>query len=215
MQLTANIIETKALEFEYSSKVNIQFPDLTVPKGKHCLILGNSGTGKTTLLNLLAGLAKPKMGTVLIDGQVINDLQGSNLDKFRVQHIGFIFQEAHLLKNLSLLDNIKLAQSLAKKPIDSQAIKAVLQQLDLAEKIDSFPNELSRGQLQRAAIARAVINKPPLLIADEPTAALDDVNTERVLQLLFNIADQYGSTLLITTHDKRIKDRFENTYSLK
>src|SRR5690606_6162056 len=103
---------------------------------------------------------------------------------------------------------------LAKNPVDEQAIDELLDQLQLNDKAHVLPNQLSRGQKQRVAIARAVINRPGLLLADEPTASLDDKNTDLVLQLLFNIADNYGSTLLIATHDKRIKDQFTNSYQL-
>jgi putative ABC transport system ATP-binding protein len=167
------------------------------------------------LLNILGGLSRQASGLVKINNQDLSLLSNSKLDQFRAQYIGFIFQEAHLLKNLTLLENIKLAQSLAGKKIDISAIHSILKQLQLDEKSDAYPNELSRGQLQRAAIARSIINKPALLIADEPTAALDDNNTYRVLELLLSIAKTAGSTLLITTHDKRIKDQFSKMYLLK
>jgi len=118
------------------------------------------------------------------------------------------------LKNLTILENIQLAQSLAKKTVNKNEVLSVLDKLQLSNKAHAYPQELSRGQLQRAAIARAVINKPLLLIADEPTASLDDQNTTRVLTLLMEIADQQGATLLIATHDKRIKNNFSNTYDL-
>ncbi|UIR56558.1 ATP-binding cassette domain-containing protein [Sphingobacterium sp. SRCM116780] len=211
---TNYIVETQELSFQYKGSLPIQFPPILVQKGQHSLLLGDSGTGKTTLLHLLGGLSKPNQGKVIISQEDIYYLNSSRLDQFRSQHIGFIFQEAHLLKNLTILENIKLAQSLAKKRIDTTEILNVLDRLQLADKANAYPNELSRGQLQRAAIARAVINKPVLLIADEPTASLDDRNTERVLSLLMEIANQQGATLLIATHDKRIKNSFSNTYDL-
>lgn len=178
-------------------------------------MLGDSGSGKTTLLNILGGLSRPETGQVNIYGQNLSLLSTSKLDQFRSQYIGFIFQEAHLLKNLTLVENIKLAQSLAGKKVDVSTIELILKQLQLDQKSNAYPNELSRGQLQRAAIARSIINKPALLIADEPTAALDDNNTHRVLKLLLSIAETAGSTLLITTHDKRIKEQFSKMYLLK
>ncbi|MGJ1268436.1 ABC transporter ATP-binding protein [Sphingobacterium spiritivorum] len=209
-----HILTAKDLSFRYKNGTALSFPEVEINKGQHTLLLGDSGSGKTTLLQLLGGLSLPSTGSVVLNGQPLYDLKGSALDAFRAQHIGFIFQEAHLLKNLTLLENIKIAQSLAKLPVNEKAILTMLEQLQLSDRTKSYPNQLSRGQLQRAAIARALINTPSLLIADEPTAALDDTNTARVMELLLGIADQYGSTLLIATHDKRIKDRFHHTYNL-
>ncbi|WP_286778375.1 MULTISPECIES: ABC transporter ATP-binding protein [Sphingobacterium] len=213
--MSTPIVSTTQLSFQYPNSTPIEFPDIHIEKGQHTLLLGDSGSGKTTLLNILGGLSRPETGLVKINNQDLSLLSNSKLDQFRAQYIGFIFQEAHLLRNLTLLENIKLAQSLAGKRIDLNAIHFILTQLQLDQKSAAYPNELSRGQLQRAAIARSVINKPALLIADEPTAALDDNNTYRVLELLLSIADTAGSTLLITTHDKRIKDQFSKMYLLK
>ncbi|MFD2906938.1 ABC transporter ATP-binding protein [Sphingobacterium anhuiense] len=208
------IIATQELSFQYKGGIPIKFPAIQIQKAQHTLLLGNSGTGKTTLLHLLGGLSKPTAGKVWINEKDIYAMSTSEMDKFRSQHIGFIFQEAHLLKNLTILENIQLAQSLAKKTVNKNEVLSVLDKLQLSDKAHAYPQELSRGQLQRAAIARAVINKPLLLIADEPTASLDDQNTTRVLTLLMEIADQQGATLLIATHDKRIKNNFSNTYDL-
>ncbi|MBE8719210.1 ABC transporter ATP-binding protein [Sphingobacterium pedocola] len=208
------MVRSENLTFNYFSSHKLQFPDFTIEKNQHTLLLGDSGTGKTTLLHLLSGLSKPSNGKVYIGEQDIYKLTESQLDGFRAKNIGFIFQEAHLLKNLTVSENIELAQHLAKKAVDTDIIFEILDKLQLTEKAGSYPSQLSRGQLQRAAIARAVVNKPRLLVADEPTAALDDTNTKRVLDLLLETATSYGATLLIATHDKRIKDNFSNTYQL-
>lgn len=208
------ILSTDNLSFCYPNSEPIAFDNLSIRKGQHTLILGNSGTGKSTLLNLLGGFSKPTTGTVILHQQDIYQLKGSEIDQFRAQTLGFIFQEAHLLKNLSISENIKLAQSLAKRAVEPSKISALLEQLQLRAHQDKKPNQLSRGQLQRASIARALINQPAILIADEPTASLDDTNTQKVIDLLMNLANEHGSTLLIATHDKRIKDEFSNTYLL-
>lgn len=209
------IVQAKNLSFQYpNSDQSLSFKDIEIKKGHHTLLLGDSGTGKTTLLHLLSGLSQPSSGTVSIDNQNIYELSSSRLDTFRGQHIGFIFQEAHLIKNLTIEENIRLAQNLAKKKENKAQVLDVLDKVQLKHKANSYPDELSRGQLQRAAIARAVINGPKLLVADEPTAALDDTNTQLVLELLLQTAATYDATLLIATHDKRIKDHFKNTYQL-
>lgn len=208
------ILEAQQLSFQYPAASPIYFPDISITHSQHSLLLGDSGSGKTTLLHLVGGLSKPSSGTVQIAQQDIYAKSTAQLDQFRAQHIGFIFQDAHLLSNLTLLENIKLAQSLAHKSVEIDRIRTVLDQLQLQDKEKSLPSQLSRGQLQRAAIARAIINGPQLLLADEPTAALDDRNTAQVLSLLLETAQKYKATLLIATHDKRIKDHFDNTYQL-
>lgn len=208
------VLSSTQLSYQYPQGTNLSFPDIRVQRGLHCLLLGDSGKGKTTLLHLLSGFSAPTTGEVRLMDQSLYALRGSSLDAFRAKNLGFIFQEAHLLRNLTVAENIKLAQNLAKNPVDEAEVMHVLEQLQLGEKANSLPHQLSRGQKQRVAIARAVINRPALLLADEPTASLDDNNTALVLKLLFDIAGNYGSTLLIATHDKRIKDQFTNSYQL-
>ncbi len=208
------VLKTSNLSYQYPKGPKLSFQDLLLADQQHTLVLGDSGSGKSTLLNLIAGFSSPTTGEVSINGQNLYQLSGSDLDKFRAQNLGFIFQEAHLLKNLSVTENIKLAQSLAGLAVDEQAIKSLLEKLQLGGFGNRRPNELSRGQVQRVAIARALINKPSLLIADEPTAALDDKNTFLVVELIKGLAKEQGSTLLISTHDKRLKDEFTNNYIL-
>ncbi|MVZ66447.1 ATP-binding cassette domain-containing protein [Sphingobacterium sp. DK4209] len=208
------VLHTESLSYQYPKGSKLNFENLSVSKQKHTLILGESGSGKSTLLNLIAGFSAPTTGKVFIQGQDIYQLQESNLDHFRAKNLGFIFQEAHLLKNLTIVENIKLAQSLANYPVNEADIIELLKKLQLDQLANRKPNELSRGQVQRVAIARALINKPALLIADEPTAALDDKNTFLVIELIKALADEQGSTLIISTHDKRLKDEFSNNYQL-
>ena len=190
----------------------MRFADLDIPAGQHTLILGNSGSGKTTLLHILSGLLQPEAGSVQIDGQELYNLPQRKLDTYRGQRIGLIFQEAHLVKSLTVKENMQIAQSFAGARVDNQRIEEVLALLELDHKAHSYPNKLSRGQMQRASIARAVVNHPAILVADEPTASLDDLNTDRVLELLLTQATKHGATLIIATHDKRVKTRFEHTY---
>lgn len=208
------ILSSVRLSYQYPQGVKLEFPDIHIAKNQHSLLLGDSGTGKTTLLHLLSGLSKPTTGEVHLMNDSLYTMSGATLDAFRAKNLGFIFQEAHLLRNLTVTENIQLAQRLAKNPVNEQTIAELLDYLQLKDKAHVLPNQLSRGQKQRVAIARAIINRPELLLADEPTASLDDKNTDLVLQLLFNIASNFGSTLLIATHDKRIKDHFTNSYQL-
>lgn len=208
------VLSSIRLSYQYPKGLKLEFPDIRIAKNEHSLLLGDSGTGKTTLLHLLSGLSEPTTGEVRLMNESLYSMSGSALDAFRSKNLGFIFQEAHLLRNLTISENIKLAQHLAKNPVDEDAVLELLDHLQLKDKAQALPNQLSRGQKQRVAIARAVINRPGLLLADEPTASLDDKNTDLVLQLLFNIANDYSSTLLIATHDKRIKDQFTNSYQL-
>ena len=208
------VLSTENLAYQYPTGSKLHFEDLRIMQQQHTLILGESGSGKSTLLNLIAGFSKPSTGKVIILQQDLYQLQESKLDKFRAQHLGFIFQEANLLKNLTVSENIKLAQSLAGLPVQEEAIMHVLGKLQLEGLAHRKPNELSRGQVQRVAIARSLINKPALLIADEPTASLDDKNTFLVIELIKALADEQGSTLIISTHDKRLKDEFSTNYQL-
>lgn len=216
IKMVETILRTHNLTFQHSAETTpLSFADILIKPSQHSLVLGDSGTGKTTLLHLLGGLSHPTGGTVHLCDQNLYALSDSALDRFRAQNVGFIFQEAHLLPNLSIMENIQLAQHLAKRKQDNERIWSILEKLQLAEQAKKLPHQVSRGQLQRAAIARAIVNEPQLLLADEPTASLDDNNTERVLELLLDTADVYRSTLVIATHDKRIKDHFSNTYNLQ
>lgn len=213
--MVETVLRSKDLRFRYGHDTPpFSFEDISIQQGQHTLLLGDSGTGKTTLLHLLGGLSRPNGGDVYIGEQSIYQLNDSHLDTFRAQNMGFIFQEAHLLKNLTVFENIQLAQHLAHIKADKPHIMDLLDKLQLTDQANSYPQQISRGQLQRAAIARAVVNNPKILVADEPTAALDDNNTSRVLELLLETATKHHATLLIATHDKRIKDNFSNTYHL-
>lgn len=208
------MISLKSVSHDYPGGHRIVFKDWQINNGDQWLLLGESGSGKTTLLHILTGILKPSAGEVLINETSIYDLSSKALDQFRGRNIGIIFQRPHLIKSLSITDNLVLAQSFAGLPTDLDRVNEVLTSLGIASKKKAYPNELSQGQLQRVSIARAVINKPALLIADEPTSSLDDRNATAVLELLLEQSGLNQATLVIATHDKRVKDAFTNTYEL-
>lgn len=194
------------LTFRYPDGETMHFPDLACSAGETRLLLGKSGSGKTTMLQLLAGLRRPATGEVRIREQSLNQLTDAALDHFRGQNIGIIFQTAHFLQALTVAENLRLAQHLAGHAVNEDRVRELLEQLDLAEKATALPGRLSVGQQQRVAIARALINEPAVLLADEPTSALDDANTRQVVALLQEQAARVGATLLIVTHDNRLTD---------
>lgn len=202
------------LQFGYNAENTFKFPDFACQAGEKWLILGQSGCGKTTLLHLIAGLLKPKSGTVTLSGQDLTKLSDAKLDEFRGQHIGVVFQQNHLLNSLSVADNLRAAQYFAKEKQDDKRVKQLLEQLNLGDKLNARPQELSQGQRQRVAIARALVNSPALVLADEPTSSLDDKNTDEVINMLESAAAGVQATLLIVTHDGRLKERYSNRIEL-
>ena len=183
-------------------------------QGSQWLVLGPSGSGKTTLLHALAGILKPSSGGVSVAGQDLGALSERALDRFRGRHIGIVLQRLHLMASLTVLDNLLLAQYLAGLPQDRERAREALAGLDLAGKAGAYPHELSFGQAQRVAVARAVLNQPKLLLADEPTSNLDDERCSQALELLQSQARACNATLLIATHDQRIKSRMPNQFTL-
>lgn len=208
------MLETKQLEFSYTRNQVMNFPDFKLQKGEHWLLLGQSGSGKTTLLHLLGGLLSPTNGSILIGDTELGQLSAAALDKFRGKNIGIVFQKSHFVRALTIGENLALAQQLAGLNPDRARITALLERLNIGSKFRLKPDRLSMGEQQRAAIARALINQPPIILADEPTSALDDQNAEEVINLLEEQASALGSTLLVVTHDKRLKDRFPNQIAL-
>jgi putative ABC transport system ATP-binding protein len=208
------MITIKSVSQQYSSTTGISFKDWQINPGEQWLLLGESGSGKTTLLHILTGILKPTSGEVFIQDTSVYQLSSKALDQFRGRNIGIIFQRPHLIKSLTITENLILAQSFARLAEDKTRVNEVLESLGILNKKDAYPNELSQGQLQRVSIARAVINRPKLLIADEPTSSLDDKNAAIVLQLLLEQSGLNQATLIVATHDKRVKDAFHHTYEL-
>ncbi|MCP4440218.1 MAG: ATP-binding cassette domain-containing protein [Aureispira sp.] len=208
------MLATKNLTFEYNRQQQFKFPDIQCKEGDHWLIIGQSGCGKTTLLHLLGGLLKPTGGEILINDTNINSLSESGLDKFRGGNIGIVFQQSHLIKALSVEENLLTTQYLAGVPQDKALIKNILTKLNLGDKLKSKPHNLSLGEQQRVSIARALVNNPVLILADEPTSSLDDDNCKEVVDLLLEQSKEYNAALLIVTHDGRLKELFENQIHL-
>lgn len=194
--------------------MQFNFPDITVQSGESLLITGGSGKGKTTLLHLLGGLLRPQSGQVLVEGTNLGSLSEKKLDRFRGTYIGLVLQQAYFVSSLNVLENVVLASWLATGKQATDKAKQLLLELDLTAHLHKLPSQLSIGQQQRVSIARALINAPKLLLADEPTSSLDDENAFRVADMLAQLAKQYGSALIIVTHDQRLKDRFPNQISL-
>jgi ABC-type lipoprotein export system ATPase subunit len=208
------MIQTRQLRFSYNAKTQFAFPDLACAAGDTLLITGASGMGKTTLLHLLGGLLPPSSGQIEIAKTDVGKLSGRALDRFRGQHIGIVFQQAHFVASLSVLENLVLAGWLAKGQRDIAKAKSLLERLDILEHSGKKPAQLSIGQQQRAAIARALMSDPVLLLADEPTSSLDDQNARLVADLLFEQAQQARAALLVVTHDQRLKQIFHTKIEL-
>jgi putative ABC transport system ATP-binding protein len=208
------MITLSGITYTYPDTKTIHFKDLTIKSDEHCLVLGNSGSGKTTLLNILTGLLKPSSGTVNINQQDLYQLKGNDLDQWRARHLGIVFQKSYLIPSLTVSENLRVAQKFAKLKEDKNRILEVLEQLQISNRLNHYPKQLSMGQLQRVSIARAVLNKPKYIIADEPTSSLDDENAKAVLDLFLAQAAANQAGLIIATHDKRVKDCFPNTYQI-
>jgi putative ABC transport system ATP-binding protein len=208
------MVKINGLTYNYSSEIQLKFPDFSLSKGEQALILGQSGCGKTTLLHLLSGLLKPNSGGVNIENEDISKMSGAVLDNFRGANIGIVFQTAHFIEALTVKENLTLTQTLAGKSKDVGKIKTLLADLGVESKLNAKLNALSVGEKQRVSIARALVNSPALILADEPTSALDDKNCDAVLKLVREQAKKHNSTLLIVTHDNRLKDQFDKRVEL-
>lgn len=202
------LVSTENLTYSYPGADEITFPNLSVGEGESLLILGKSGSGKTTFLNLLAGLLFPKTGEIQINGQNLKTLSSQKLDQFRGTQIGLVFQKPHLLAPLSVMDNLKLAPFFGKT--SGQDPVSLLRELQIQDKVNARIQSLSEGEAQRVSIARALMNRPKVILADEPTSSLDDENAEIVTRLLQEQARKINAALVIVTHDQRVKNQISN-----
>lgn len=207
------MIQTKKLNFKYNDQAAFNFPDIKLGKNENLLIIGSSGIGKTTLLHLLAGLLQSDSGSINLYGQDISKLTQYELDRFRGQNIGIVFQKPHFVNSLTVKENLQLAQYLGNK-VNQGRIDDILSSLNILDKKNKNPKKLSQGEKQRACIAMAIVNSPKLILADEPTSSLDDENCDRVIKLLKKQASEFNAQLVVITHDNRLKKHFKKSIKL-
>jgi putative ABC transport system ATP-binding protein len=198
------LIQTSQLSYSYPGGVPIHFPDVAVAQGSVVLLSGPSGCGKSTWLALVAGLVPPGAGTLTVADQAVGSLTGAAADAWRARTIGFLPQKLHLSAALTVAQNLGMAQWAAGQPEDPLRIAAALAALGVVELGRRKPAQLSGGQAQRVALARAVLLEPRVILADEPTASLDDEAAASSIALLVQTARQHGATLVIATHDARV-----------
>ncbi len=203
----------KSIYFKYEKLLPFNLPELDLNPCDELLILGKSGSGKTTLLHILGGLLKPQSGKVVIDGTDIYSLRGNALDKFRGQNIGIIFQKPHILSALTVMENLQIANFFVGKNTQN-TIEINLEELGIADKKSAKLDTLSEGEAQRVSIARALANEPKVILADEPTASLDDENAEKVIRLLKAQAKRLQAILIVVTHDQRVKNHIANQVTI-
>jgi putative ABC transport system ATP-binding protein len=191
---------------------------LMIQTGEQIALVGPSGSGKTTLLHLISGLLTPTAGEIKFNDIVLSSMPETWRDTWRAKAVGYVFQKLNLLPSLTVLDNLLIAMSFANvipKKDQRQWASQLLDQVGLSDKLGKFPHQLSMGEQQRVAAARAVINKPSLILADEPTASLDQDNGLLVLDMLRRFAKESGSILVVSTHDRQIMNQFERICSLR
>ena len=202
------MLRIRNLKAGYDGKAVVDIAALDVARGEHCLILGPSGSGKTTLLYAIAGLLRPLAGEIYVAGTSMTALDAAARDAFRGRHFGIIYQTLHMVEALSVRENILLAPYAAGLTQDRARADDLLQQMGLFELRDRKPAQLSQGQRQRVAMARAAITSPTVIIGDEPTSALDDGACEVVMRTLLDTASAVGANLVVATHDARIQRYF-------
>ena len=207
------MVKTSRIKFNYDNEIFFEFPNINLAKHENLLIIGSSGIGKTTLLHLLAGLIKPQSGSIELFGVNTSQLASHEMDKFRGNNIGLVFQKSHFVNSLSVIENLQLAQYLSNKK-DSKRIESILNNLGIIDKSNKKPNQLSQGEKQRVSIALAIVNSPKLILADEPTSSLDDKNCDNVIKILKKQASDFGAQLIVITHDSRLKKHFNKSIEL-
>ena len=185
--------------------------DAQIEKGEICVLLGPSGSGKSTLLNIIGGIDNPDSGYISINGERTADMNEKALTLYRRKHLGYIFQMYNLIPNLNIKENIEVGAYLSDNPLD---VDSLLNSLGLYEHRHKLPNQLSGGQQQRTAIGRAIIKNPDILLCDEPTGALDYDTSKEILKLISDLNQQYGSTVVMVTHNDALKDMADRVIQL-
>ncbi|MDR0825113.1 MAG: ABC transporter ATP-binding protein [Prevotella sp.] len=211
------MIITEGITKSFGSLKVLKGIDLHVDKGEIISIVGASGAGKTTLLQIIGTLDKANSGTVSINGQKINALRDTQLSDFRNRNIGFVFQFHQLLPEFTALENVMLPALIgkAKESQSKQKAKDLLDMLGLSDRMSHKPNELSGGEKQRVAVARALVNNPAVILADEPSGSLDTENKEELHQLFFKLRDTLGQTFVIVTHDEHLASITDRTVHMR
>ena len=191
--------------FQGTQRIEVLYNlSLQVKEGESLAILGQSGSGKSTLLSLMSGLDKPEFGTITLDEQDITKLSQDQLSKFRSETMGIVFQQYHLMSNLTALENVGIPLELRKDPNYQNSARDALKMVGLSHRLSHFPGELSGGECQRVAIARAIVAKPKIILADEPSGNLDDETGKEVMDLLFQLYRERKQTLILVTHNQEL-----------
>jgi ABC-type lipoprotein export system ATPase subunit len=202
------------IEHRYGAMTVLRVDAWSAGTGEHWLLAGASGSGKTTLLHILAALTTPTIGRVVVGGIDLGRLSGAARDHWRGRNVGLVPQRLHLVGALNVADNLRLAQYLAGLPDDPGRVRSLLESVGVADLARRYPRELSQGQAQRVAVARAVVNRPALVLADEPTANLDDTHAAAALELLRTQALASGAALIVASHDARVRPLLPHAYAL-
>ncbi|MES2803030.1 MAG: ABC transporter ATP-binding protein [Bdellovibrionota bacterium] len=210
-----NLQKSYRLANETSDKMTILHElNLTVQTGEVVAVVGSSGSGKSTLLGLVSGLDQPDQGEVLIHGKSLQSLRGNDLTNFRASHIGVVFQQYHLVSHLTAYENVTLPLEILDKPVVKKDVIELLNQVGLGHRLNHKPTQLSGGESQRLALARALVIKPSLLLADEPSGSLDSETGEKVMNLFFEQIRLHNTTTMLVTHDMELARRCDKIYKL-